>query len=311
MCAEDEPITLKEKACRSVCSRCQWVMIERWNPLSAVTQVTSKVKKFRDKTLKTNRVGGTPDRIGIVWVGDLPEERRIWLSHIEDDGEKKYGAESTNQEFWSEKRKLLHTTGSVLKLTVAVSVTISISVQKWHSRIRLRIFSCNRMKRPEVREEECPCGRMCRWPCKDYVKRMCIDSFWKVAPSRILVLQDSKVEADLVKSALMRIVSLMNNLLKGPRGIISSHVEEEWFARKRMATCCQLWQVTSDRGDPISIVTPVMSWSEDLFNADHRTHGIWVVFQDMKPPKSILRKSSDMKKPIQRVKNHESYCTSH
>ena len=94
----------------------------------------------------------------------------------------------------------------------------------------------------------------------------------------------------------------MNNLLKGPRGIISSHVEEEWFARKRMATCCQLWQVTSDRGDPISIVTPVMSWSEDLFNADHRTHGIWVVFQDMKPPKSILRKSSDMKKPIQRVK---------
>ena len=55
-------------------------------------------------------------------------------------------------------------------------------------------------------------------------------------------------------------------------------------------------------GDPISIVTPVMSWSEDLFNADHRTHGIWVVFQDMKPLKSILRKSSDMKKPIQRVK---------
>ena len=29
MCAEDEPITLKEKACRSVCSRYQWVMIER------------------------------------------------------------------------------------------------------------------------------------------------------------------------------------------------------------------------------------------------------------------------------------------
>ena len=161
MCAEDEPITLKEKACRSVCSIRQWVMIERGNPLSAVTQVTSKVKKFRDKTLKTNRVRGTPDRIGIVGVGDLPEERRIWLSHIEDDGEKKYGAESTNQEFWSEKRKLLHTTGSVLKLTVAVSVTISISVQKWHSRIRLRFFHATGWKRPEVREEECPCGRMC------------------------------------------------------------------------------------------------------------------------------------------------------
>ena len=53
MRAEDEPITLKEKACRPVCRR----MIERGNPLFAVTQVTRKVTKFRDKTLKVNRLG--------------------------------------------------------------------------------------------------------------------------------------------------------------------------------------------------------------------------------------------------------------
>ena len=35
------------------------------------------------------------------------------------------------------------------------------------------------------------------------------------------------------------------------------------------------------------------------------------VFQDMKPPKSILRKSTDMPKPIQRVKFTKGYCTSH
>ena len=35
------------------------------------------------------------------------------------------------------------------------------------------------------------------------------------------------------------------------------------------------------------------------------------VFQDMTPPKSILRKGTDMPKPIQRVKIHEAYCTSH
>ena len=35
------------------------------------------------------------------------------------------------------------------------------------------------------------------------------------------------------------------------------------------------------------------------------------VFQDMKPPKSILRKSSDMQKPIQRVRFTKGYCTSH
>ena len=51
MRAEDEPITLKKKACRPVCRR-QSVMIERGNPLFAVTQVTRKVK-----TLKTNRLG--------------------------------------------------------------------------------------------------------------------------------------------------------------------------------------------------------------------------------------------------------------
>ena len=41
------------------------------------------------------------------------------------------------------------------------------------------------------------------------------------------------------------------------------------------------------------------------------TRQLGSVFQDMKPPKSILRKSSDMQKPIQRVKIHQGYCTSH
>ena len=35
------------------------------------------------------------------------------------------------------------------------------------------------------------------------------------------------------------------------------------------------------------------------------------VFQDMTPPKSVLRKSTDMPKPIQRVKFTKGYCTSH
>ena len=35
------------------------------------------------------------------------------------------------------------------------------------------------------------------------------------------------------------------------------------------------------------------------------------VFHDMKPPKSLLRKSSDMRKPIQRVKFTKGYSASH
>ena len=50
--------------------------------------------------------------------------------------------------------------GSVLKETIAVSATISISVEKLHSRIRLRILSCSRMREmrrePEVFEAEVP-----------------------------------------------------------------------------------------------------------------------------------------------------------
>ena len=56
MRAEDEPVTLKKKACRSVC-RSQSVMIERRDPLFALTQVTRKVTKFRDTTLRMNRLG--------------------------------------------------------------------------------------------------------------------------------------------------------------------------------------------------------------------------------------------------------------
>ena len=54
---EDESITLKEKACRPVCRRRQWVVKKRRNPLFAALQVTNQVTKFRDKILNTNRSG--------------------------------------------------------------------------------------------------------------------------------------------------------------------------------------------------------------------------------------------------------------
>ena len=62
------------------------------------------------------------------------------------------------------------------KGTIAVSVTMSINVQTWHSRLRLRVLSCNRMRQvrrePEVPEEIVPVGEF-RLPCKDYCKGTC------------------------------------------------------------------------------------------------------------------------------------------
>ena len=71
-------------------------------------------------------------------------------------------------------------TGNVWKETIAVSATIWISVEKLHHQIRLRILLCSRMREtrrePEVPEER-PSGRMSRWPCKDYLKGTCSNSF--------------------------------------------------------------------------------------------------------------------------------------
>ena len=80
-------------------------------------------------------------------------------------------------------------TGSVLKETIAVSATISKSVEKWHRRIRLRILSCSREsemhREPRVAGRSLS-GRMSRWPCKRNLQQLIL---WKVAPSIMLVPQ--------------------------------------------------------------------------------------------------------------------------
>ena len=60
-----------------------------------------------------------------------------------------------------------------------------------------------------------------------------------------------------------------------------------------------------ERGNPMSTVTPVASQIKDLMGVVHQIHDNWVAcIRIWRPPKltSILRKSSDMQKPIQRVK---------
>ena len=58
-----------------------------------------------------------------------------------------------------------------------------------------------------------------------------------------------------------------------------------------------------ERGHPLFAVTHVTRKATDLLCAvSSSTQQLGRVFQDMEPPKPILRKSSDMQKPIQRVK---------
>ena len=201
-------------------------------------------------------------------------------------------------------------TGSVLKETIAVSVTISISVQKWHSRIRLRILSCGRMKEmrrePEVPEERVPVVE-----CLDGPARITLKELAPIHSVRSGTLQNAcstrpRVVADLGKSARMHIVSLMNNLVKGPKNDDKSAVA----MLKKNDLYEGTWQPVVNRdkshersGRPdIKRDTCHELKQGPVGRRSLNTRQLGCVFQDMKPPKSILRKSSDMQKSIQRVK---------
>ena len=72
-------------------------------------------------------------------------------------------------------------TGSVLKETLVVSVTMSINVQKMtkpnpspNSFMQQNERKSSRTQSPRGKN---PIGRMSRWPCKDYLKGTCTNSF--------------------------------------------------------------------------------------------------------------------------------------
>ena len=116
-------------------------------------------------------------------------------------------------------------TGSVLKETIAVSVTISISVQNRHSRILLRDLLRSRMRKmhrePEVLEAEAQVEE-----CLDCRARITSKELAPIHSVKNGILQNAcstspKMDADLGKSALMHIPRLMNSLAKGLKRMVT------------------------------------------------------------------------------------------
>ena len=112
-------------------------------------------------------------------------------------------------------------TGSVLKETIAVSATISISVETLHSQIHLRILSCSRVSEKH-REPEVPVVE-----CLDVLARItsqeltCNNSFVKGGTLQNACSTRPRVVAGLGKSAHTHIVRLMNSRLKGPKRMMT------------------------------------------------------------------------------------------
>ena len=136
-------------------------------------------------------------------------------------------------------------TGSVLEDTIAVSVIISINVEKWHSRIRPKSFM-------HQSERNASRSRKSRGKSRWWHVLMALQGLLQRNLHQNACRTRPRAVADLGKSARMHIVRLMNNLVKGPKEWwqkCSSFVEEEWFARKRMATCCQPGRKSREIGE--------------------------------------------------------------
>ena len=188
-------------------------------------------------------------------------------------------------------------TGSVLEETIAVSVTISISVQKWHNRIRLRILSCNRMREmrrvPEVPEERVPVG-----DCFDGHARITSEELAPIHSVKCGTLQKAsstrpRAVADLGKSALTHIAGWWTAKQK---------VQKEWWQK----CSSHGWRSMScmiERWNPLFAVTHVTRKATDLLCAAHQEHDNWVVSFKTWSRRSLFHgRFSDMQKPIPRVK---------
>ena len=148
---------------------------------------------------------------------------------------------------------------------------------------------------------KCPSGRTSEWPCKDYLGKLAITHFLKNCTLQNACSTRPRVVVGLGKTALSHIVwfdtqptkwSKSNNdksavaLLKKGDCRESELVIDEYHNR--------LWK-SGKRSDQKLGQNPSKRQYSDA-------RQLGCVFQDMTLLKSILRKCTDMPKPIQRVK---------
>ena len=175
---------------------------------------------------------------------------------------------------------------------------------KVHHQIRLRILSCGRMSEnhrgPEVPEVQAPVVE-----CRDDLARITLEELAITHSVKDGILPNAcstktRVVVGLGKGAHSHIVRLMNSRQKSKKNDDKSAVallkKGNWQEIEPVTDECH------DRpGKPAKKSDKKLGQnSSKRQSSDARQLGC--IFQDMTPPKSILRKGTDMPKPIQRVK---------
>ena len=146
-----------------------------------------------------------------------------------------------------------------------------------------------------------PSGRMSRWPCKDYLKGTCNNSFcekWH-PPECLFYKTKSGCRFGEKCSFAHRQVDeqpTKRSRKNDDKSTVAMLKKGDWQEREPVTDQCHDRPgKPGKRGDK-----KLGQNSSKRQSSDARQLGC--VFQDMKPPKSILRKCTDMRKPIQRVK---------
>ena len=133
-------------------------------------------------------------------------------------------------------------------------------------------------REPEVPEERVPVV-----DCLDGLARIASKELAPIHSVKSGTLQNAsstspRVVADLVKSALMRIATLMDIQAKVPNRMVT---KVQWLCRRRMSN-------TTERGNPLFAVTRVTN-ATDLLCTTHQTHYYFVVYSRIWSRRSLHR----------------------
>ena len=152
-----------------------------------------------------------------------------------------------------------------------------------------------------------PSGRMSRWPCKDYLKGTCTNSFckrWHPPECLFYKTKSGCGSGEKCSYAHRQFDEQPTKRSKknDDKSAVAMLKKGDWHG--------SVWKPVTNYGHDRS-GRPGKKRDHELERGStgrpsSNARQLGCVFQDMKPPKSILRKSSDMQKPIQRVKFTEA-----
>ena len=144
-----------------------------------------------------------------------------------------------------------------------------------------------------------PSGGMFRWPCKDYLKGTCTNSFcekWHPPECFFYKTKSGCRFGEKCSYAHHQVDEQPSKRSKnnGDKGAVAMLKKHELYDRTGKPVVCR--DTRHVRHGPV------------VYNSSN-TRQLGCVFQDMEPPKSssILRKSSDMRNPTGKI--HKSRCT--